>query len=114
MAHSKTHASCLYGLMMKCYMNISYFMIGSADVHWNSQSDYDGTAFVNVRNPELGSVNQLYFMVVNEETQPILGTEEVIELDLVKINCTNFVFAYVRAPWTFIGNYISVFDNGLS
>ena len=44
---------------------------------------------------------------------PILEVEAVIDLELVKINYDNFVFASVCAHTTFIDNYISVFDDGL-
>ena len=52
-------------------------------------------------------------MVIDADLPPILGMEAVTDLDLVKINYDNFVFASVCTPSTFIDNYISAFDGGL-
>ena len=72
-----------------------------------------GAAILNVRNPKSGSVHQLEFVVVDADLPPILGMEAVIDLDLVKTNYDNFVFASVVQLSTLIDKYISVFDGGL-
>ena len=51
--------------------------------------------------------------MVDEDLQPILGMEAMIDLNVVKISYDNFISASVCASSTFIGNYISVYDGGL-
>ena len=71
------------------------------------------TALLNIKNFKSGSVHQLEFVIIDKDLPPISGMEAVTNLDVVKINYDNFVFASVCTPNTFIDNYISVFYGGL-
>ena len=72
-----------------------------------------GTARLDVTNPKSGNVYSLDFIVVEEELMPILGVEAVTDLELIKVNFDNFVYATVCTPTVFFEKYPSVFDDGL-